>query len=257
MSEKSDEKSNKTSLPENFERLKLVEIRQFALENNVIIPTNIKKKSEIVQFIKNTLEEPEKEQVETEITGQKIILPDNFESLKLVKIKEFAKENDIDIPNYLRKKDETIQHIYRIVNMDLINELVEMEKNGIVKDMQDSNIYSRVLNPLINSYLEIYEIYITMYTRWRNIGFPETQSHTNKAGANNQVKHPLAQMVEVWSEKRMRALERLGLTNKSLVSMQIIGGKVFSPVQEGVANKPGQQGISQLDAHRDKWRNRA
>ncbi|MDT2850169.1 P27 family phage terminase small subunit [Vagococcus carniphilus] len=254
MSEKDNEKPIETSLPENFDRFKLVEIREFALENNIIIPTNIKKKKDIVQFIKNTVEGCQKQQEPEELEGPKILLPDNFESLKLVKIKEFANDNEIVIPNYLRKKDEIIQHIYRMVNMDLINELVELEKSGIVSDMQDTNIYSRLLNPMINSYLETYEIYITMYTRWRNLGFPETQSYTNKAGANNQIKHPLAQMVEVWSEKRMKSLERLGLTNKNLVSMQIVGGKVFNPVQEGVVTKPDQNAISQLEAHRNKWR---
>ena len=181
-------------------------------------------------------------------------LPDNFESLKIAELKAFCKEKNISIPVHCKKKVDIIEHIYRIVAMDLINDLVDCQKEQIIEDMTQSGIYSKILNPMINSYLEIYEVYITMFSRWRDLGFPETQSYTNKSGATNDSKHPLAQMVEVWSEKQMKALEKLGLTNRSLISMQLIGGNSKNPKYDEVMNRPKEKVISVLDEHRKKWR---
>ncbi|MGQ0421604.1 P27 family phage terminase small subunit, partial [Bacillus sp. HC-Mk] len=71
------------------------------------------------------------------------------------------------------------------------------------------------LDPLIESYLDIFEVYMTMFIEWKEKGFPPTQRHTNKAGATNNSKHPLAQQVETWADKKTKALDLLGLTNKA------------------------------------------
>jgi phage terminase small subunit len=97
----------------------------------------------------------------------------------------------------------------------IVSEKTEVEKNRILKIMRDADIYTLTLDPLIETYLDAYEIYQTMYLEWKEKGFPATQRHTNKAGATNNSKHPLAQQVETWSQKKARYLELLGLTNKS------------------------------------------
>ena len=40
------------------------------------------------------------------------------------------------------------------------------------------------------------------------------KTHKNKAGATNEMKHPLAQQVETWNDKKNKMLESLGMTNK-------------------------------------------
>ena len=43
------------------------------------------------------------------------------------------------------------------------------------------------------------------------------KTHKNKAGATNEMKHPLAQQVETWNDKKNKMLESLGMTNKGKV----------------------------------------
>lgn len=129
------------------------------------------------------------------------------------------------------------------------------EKNRILKIMRDADIYTLTLDPLIESYLDIYEIYMTMYIQWKDKGFPATQRHTNKAGATNNSKHPLAQQVETWADKKTKALDLLGLTNKSKPGKIVTGG---SSVGKGEKmEKPIEQPKDELAAHRNKWRNKA
>ena len=138
--------------------------------------------------------------------------------------------------------------------LKVVAEKTETEKNRILKIMRDADIYTLTLDPLIESYLDIYEIYVTMYLQWKEKGFPATQRHTNKAGATNNSKHPLAQQVETWSDKKTKALDLLGLTNKNKPGKQITGG---SSVRKDEEMKKPEKKVSQLDAHRNKWRNKA
>ncbi|WP_456273619.1 P27 family phage terminase small subunit [Bacillus sp. AK031] len=133
----------------------------------------------------------------------------------------------------------------------IVAEKTEAEKNRILKLMRDADIYTLTLDPLIESYLDIFEIYQTMYVDWKDKGFPATQRHTNKAGATNHSKHPLAQQVEVWSDKKTKALDMLGLTNKSKSSKVVTGG---SSVRKDEEMKKPEAKVSELDAHRQKWR---
>ncbi|MCG3089143.1 P27 family phage terminase small subunit [Sporosarcina cyprini] len=133
----------------------------------------------------------------------------------------------------------------------LVVEKTEAEKNRILKIMRDADIYTLTLDPLIESYLDIFEIYQTMFIEWKDKGFPSTQRHTNKAGATNNSKHPLAQQVETWSDKKTKALDLLGLTNKGKAGNQITGG---SSVRTDEEMKKPESKVSQLDAHRKKWR---
>lgn len=135
----------------------------------------------------------------------------------------------------------------------MVAEKVEAEKNRILKVMRDSDIYTITLDPLIESYLDIYEVYMTMFIQWKEKGFPATQRHTNKAGATNNSKHPLAHQVETWSDKKTKALDLLGLTNKSNPKLKVTGGSTARKNEE--VEKPTAK-VSELDAHRNKWRNK-
>jgi phage terminase small subunit len=133
----------------------------------------------------------------------------------------------------------------------LVEEKTEAERKRILKIMTDADLYTLTLDPLIESYLDIFEIYMTMYVQWKEKGFPATQRHTNKAGATNNSKHPLAQQVETWSDKKTKALDLLGLTNKRIAGKQITGGSTARHNEE--VERP-KEVVNELDAHRQKWR---
>ncbi|MCU5339291.1 P27 family phage terminase small subunit [Bacillus cereus] len=133
----------------------------------------------------------------------------------------------------------------------IVADKTEAEKNRILKIMRDADIYTLTLDPLIESYLDIFEIYQTMYIEWKEKGFPATQRHTNKVGATNNSKHPLAQQVETWSDKKTKALDLLGLTNKSKPGKIVTGG---TSVRKDEELKKPKAKVSELDEHRNKWR---
>lgn len=128
------------------------------------------------------------------------------------------------------------------------------EKNRILKIMQEADIYTRTLDPLFESYLDIYEIYQTMFIEWKEKGFPATQRHTNKAGATNNSKHPLAQQVETWSEKKMKALGELGLTNK-IKPKNVVTGRTTARHDDVMTKQP--EVVDELAEHRKKWREKS
>ncbi|WHY75715.1 P27 family phage terminase small subunit [Neobacillus sp. WH10] len=134
----------------------------------------------------------------------------------------------------------------------IVAEKTEAEKQRILKIMRDADIYTLTLDPLIESYLDIYEIYMTMFIQWKEKGYPATQRHTNKAGATNNSKHPLAQQVETWADKKTKALDLLGLTNKAKSGKIVTGGSSVRTNEE--MTKP-EQVVDELAAHRKKWRN--
>lgn len=133
----------------------------------------------------------------------------------------------------------------------VVAEKTDEEKKRILEVMVSADIYTLTLDPLIETYLDTYKIYTTMYLRWESKGFPETQKHTNKSGATNNSKHPLAQQVEVWNDKKLRVLEKLGLTNRALQTTKILG-------KNSMANeemiKPEEVVKDDLQAHRSRWR---
>jgi Phage terminase, small subunit len=135
----------------------------------------------------------------------------------------------------------------------IVAEKTETEKNRILKIMREADIYTLTLDPLIESYLDIYEIYMTMYIQWKEKGFPATQRHTNKAGATNNSKHPLAQQVETWSDKKTKALALLGLTNNKQPGKIVTGG---SSVRKEEEMKKPEPVMDELTAHRNKWRSK-
>lgn len=136
----------------------------------------------------------------------------------------------------------------------VVAEKTEVEKQRILKIMRDAEIYTLTLDPLIESYLDIYEIYMTMFLQWKEKGYPATQRHTNKAGATNNSKHPLAQQVETWADKKTKALDLLGLTNKAKAGKIVTGG---SSVRKDEELKKPEPVEDELTAHRNKWRKKS
>ncbi|EAW7133886.1 P27 family phage terminase small subunit [Listeria monocytogenes] len=124
------------------------------------------------------------------------------------------------------------------------------EKERILDVMRKADIYTITLDSLIDLYLDAHEIYVSKYEAWKALGFPETKRHTNKAGATNATKHPLAQQVETWSLKKAKYLEMLGLTNKQYATNRVVGGGGKKDELE----KPPEQTMDELEEHRKKWR---
>jgi phage terminase small subunit len=133
----------------------------------------------------------------------------------------------------------------------LVAEKTEAEKQRVLEIMREADLYTLTLDPLIESYLDIYEAYTIMYLQWKEKGFPATQRHTNKAGATNNSKHPLAQQVETWSDKKIKALAELGLTNKNKSIRDVVGK---SKARQDEEMKRPDKVVNELDAHRNKWR---
>ena len=128
------------------------------------------------------------------------------------------------------------------------------QKQRVLKIIRDADIYNHALDPLIESYLDIFEIYQTMFIEWKEKGYPATQRHTNKAGATDNSKHPLAQQVERLADKKTKALDLLGLTNKSKPGKIVTGG---SSVRTNEEMKKSEPMDDEFAAHRKKWRNKA
>lgn len=134
----------------------------------------------------------------------------------------------------------------------IIDKKVSAEKERILQVMLKSDLYTITLDPLIESYLDIFEIYQYKFILWKEKGSPETQKFTNKTGATNQTKHPLAQQVETWADKKMKALDLLGLTNKSVAGRKITGGSTARKDEE--ITRPDEKPVDELAEHRNKWR---
>ncbi|MBC2196299.1 P27 family phage terminase small subunit [Listeria booriae] len=90
-----------------------------------------------------------------------------------------------------------------------------IEHDRIKEILIANGTWSTALYPLLETYLDAFEIYYVMYNEWRSIGFKATKRHTNKAKATNETKHPLAQQVETWSLKKAKYLNQLGLDSKN------------------------------------------
>lgn len=95
-----------------------------------------------------------------------------------------------------------------------LNKIRLEEKKRIVPILEEEGASIVKFGSLIETYLDAHVIYTQMYEEWRDEGFPATSVHTNKAGATNEMKHPLAQQVKDWNDKKAKLLEQLSLTPK-------------------------------------------
>ncbi|KRN01448.1 hypothetical protein FD13_GL001042 [Levilactobacillus senmaizukei DSM 21775 = NBRC 103853] len=141
------------------------------------------------------------------------------------------------------------------VETEQLAEKVEAERKRLLFILKKADIYSQILDPLIDSYMNTFEVYEIMWKRWKDKGFPETQVYENKNGARNAVKSPLSVQVDIWSEKKLKALERLGMTNKAMTKRVITGGSTVDTSTGHAEQRPGEQ-VDELQARREKWRNR-
>lgn len=91
----------------------------------------------------------------------------------------------------------------------------DFERERVEEILKAMGSYTQALHPLIETYLDACEVYYIKYQEWKQVGFKSTKQHTNKSGARNEIKHPLAQQVEVWSDKKLKLLNALGLDSKN------------------------------------------
>lgn len=91
----------------------------------------------------------------------------------------------------------------------------DLEEQRIIEILKLTGRYTNALNPLIETYLDAYEVYYIKYSEWRAAKFVATKKHKNKSGATNEMKHPIAQQVEVWFDKKTKLISDLGLNVKN------------------------------------------
>jgi hypothetical protein len=91
----------------------------------------------------------------------------------------------------------------------------ETEAQRIMDVLIEAGTYSPALDPLIEIYLDAFEIYTVKYGLWKNLNFPTVKKTKNVNGDSKESKHPLAQQVEVWSKNKAKFLGQLGLDGKN------------------------------------------
>ncbi|PZL74095.1 terminase [Enterococcus plantarum] len=116
----------------------------------------------------------------------------------------------------------------------------DFERKRIEEILKSLGKYTPALHPLIEVYLDACEVYHIKYLEWKDTGFKSTKQHTNKNGARNEIKHPLAQQVEVWSEKKSKLLNQLGLDmkGKELEFVGPLGSKLEKKKKEVKTDEP-------------------
>ncbi|WP_255258130.1 P27 family phage terminase small subunit [Bacillus sp. AFS018417] len=129
--------------------------------------------------------------------------------------------------------------------LEMLDIARDEERKRITKLLTDEDLFTPSLEPLIENYLDAFIIYKNMFDAWKDEGFAPTKTHENKAGAINEMKHPLAQQVETWNDKKNKMLESLGMTNK---------GKSVQKTTKNTENIPSNEPKDELAAHRAKWR---
>ena len=137
------------------------------------------------------------------------------------------------------------------IELDAVEELVTVEKSRVLDIMRTADIYNPILDPMIETYLDTFRVYTLLYRRWQRQAFPIETKHTNQGGSTNAAKKVLAGEVEVWGDKKLRALERLGLTNKALPTKISTGGTTVDS-RGNVEQKETETPPDELDAWRKK-----
>lgn len=133
---------------------------------------------------------------------------------------------------------------------EIVAQNVAKERNRIIVLIDDPEKSGVMLASAIDSYLEIFEIYQTFYIDWKDKGFKAMEKHTNQSGHTNLQKHPLAQQVEVWTEKKLKAMDMLGLTAKHKV--RINPNDTVPP--KNISNENLEEPKDELSLHRNKWK---
>ncbi|MDI6529657.1 P27 family phage terminase small subunit [Bacillus mycoides] len=129
--------------------------------------------------------------------------------------------------------------------LEMLDVARDEERNRIIKLLTAEELFTPSLEPLIDNYLDAFIIYKSMFDEWKLDGFAAIKTHKNKAGATNEMKHPLAQQVETWNDKKNKMLDALGMTNK---------GKSVQKMPKSAENNQSSEPKDELAAHRNKWR---
>ncbi|WAA10831.1 P27 family phage terminase small subunit [Fervidibacillus albus] len=90
----------------------------------------------------------------------------------------------------------------------------QKEEERIRKLLVEAEIYSPSLEPLIELYLDSFEVYHVKYGKWKKSNFPETKKSKNVNGDIKETIHPLKKEVLEWSSQLKSILGQLGLDYK-------------------------------------------
>lgn len=93
-------------------------------------------------------------------------------------------------------------------------EMRRKEEDRIRKLLMDAGNFSPSLEPLIELYLDSFEIYHVKYGKWKRSNFPETKKSKNVNGDVKETIHPLKKEVLEWSSQLKSLLGQLGLDYK-------------------------------------------
>lgn len=138
------------------------------------------------------------------------------------------------------------------VELDKVEAIVVAEKDRILQIMRDAEIYNPILDPMIETYLDTFRAYTMFYRRWQRMAFPIETKHTNQGGNTNYTKKVLAQEVEIWGDKKIKTLERLGLTNKA-VPIKIQTGATTVDTKGNIEKTSEESTTDELQAWREKF----
>ena len=97
--------------------------------------------------------------------------------------------------------------------LEMLDVARDEERNRIIKLLTEDDNFTPSLEPLMDNYLDAFIIYKTMFEEWKADGFAPTK-RIKQGWSSNEMKHPLAQQVETWNDKKNKMLEALGMTNK-------------------------------------------
>jgi hypothetical protein len=114
----------------------------------------------------------------------------------------------------------------------------ETEAQRIMDVLIEAGTYSPALDPLIEIYLDAFEIYTVKYGLWKNLNFPTVKKTKNVNGDSKESKHPLAQQVEVWSKNKAKFLGQLGLDGKNKELLKKSGVLLEKGKEENPEEKP-------------------
>jgi len=134
---------------------------------------------------------------------------------------------------------------------EMATEAAKTERKRVKDILEHTDTYSPLLDPMIDTYIDIYEVYTLMFERWKDNKFQATRTHTNQGNNTNITKDPLSVQVDIWNEKKVKALEKLGMTNKALSKKVITGGTTVD-TGTGVAEKETEAGNT-LISFKKKW----
>jgi uncharacterized protein len=153
----------------------------------------------------------------------------------------------------LTKGDEILTTKLQQKLIDQATEEMHHEKSRILDIMRTTESYTPILDPMIEAYLDAFKNYRIMYSRWEKQGFPISKYRKSKDGTKIETKSILAEQVRTWDERRTKALEKIGLTAKSIP--QTVKTGITTIDNEEKAAEPEETPPDDLQKFRSKFPN--